>query len=491
MHRTTAGGGEAQDDSVTVPVDEDTVDANHNGIMDMMEEAIKYHVFPYLPTSYLYLNFIARMPYRDSYDSDVGKLGQYWIDVSNSTYFNVEKQAGITFYHSGGWYDLFTRDTVMGFNNLGGKLLLGPNGHFGGGSGGLNTSTEYLRWYDYWLKGIDNNIMSEPPVYYFTVNAPAGTEWRFAPQFPLGEQQDVKYYLAAGPSGSNPVSVLDGGLSTVAPTSKNGQDSYKQNYDPVCTAMMGNCSYDQWSLTYTTDVLPQDLQVTGSPVVHLWAASTATDQDFFADLEDIDEKGAVAKVVATQGRLRASHRALANPPFNFMGLPWHRSYQEDIVPLTPNTPTELVFDILPTSHIFKAGHRVRLVVMVASKQALNYLRPDSTVTIYRNNVYESYVSLPIISKLNIFQGTAKIRTKNIRYEGPADLYASPTAIYINYEDNWLRWDTERSWEAGRTEHYRGNGDLGHLSVHIIDNAQISFDALAIGNGVYFKGEVKY
>jgi hypothetical protein len=93
--------------------------------------------------------------------------------------------------------------------------------------------------------------------------------------------------------------------------------------------------------------------------------------------------------------------------------------------------------------------------------------------------------------LNIFQGTAKIRTKNIRYEGPADLYASPTAIYINYEDNWLRWDTERSWEAGRTEHYRGNGDLGNLSVHIIDNAQISFDALAIGNGVYFKGEVKY
>jgi len=491
MHRTTAGGGESQDDSVTVPVDEDTVDANNNGIMDMLEEAIKYHYPPYLPDAYLYLNFIARMPYRDSDDNDVGKEGQYWIDNSNYPYFDAEREAGISFYHSGGWYDLFTRDTVLGFNNLGGKLLLGPNGHFGGGSGGLNTATEYLRWYDYWLKGIENHIMSEPPVYYYTVNAPAGTEWRFAPQFPLGEQQDVKYYLAAGPSGSNPVSVLDGGLSTVAPTSQNGQDSYKQNYDPVCSHMMGYCSYDKWSLTYTTDVLSQDLQVTGSPVVHLWAASTATDQDFFADLEDIDENGAVAKVVAAQGRLRASHRVLADPPFNFMGLPWHRSYQEDMAPLTPNTPAELVFDILPTSHIFKAGHRVRVVIMTASKHALNYLRPDSTVTIYRNNVYASYVSLPIISKLNIFQGTAKIRTKNIRYEGPAELYASPTAIYINYEGNWLKWDTKRSWEAGRTEHYSGNGDLGNLSVHIIDNAQISFDALAIGNGIYFKGEVKY
>jgi len=117
------------------------------------------------------------------------------------------------------------------------------------------------------------------------------------------EQQYVKYYLAAGPSGSAPVSVLDGGLSTVAPTSKNAKDSFKQDYvKPVseCKNLMGYCSYDQWSLTYTSNVLSKDLQVTGSPVVHLWAASTATDQDFFADLEDVDENGVVVKVVATQ-----------------------------------------------------------------------------------------------------------------------------------------------------------------------------------------------
>ncbi len=491
MHRTTGGGGETQDDSVTVPVDEDTVDANNNGIMDMLEEAIKYHVAPYLPNSYLYLNFIARMPYRDSYDNDVGKEGFYWIDNSNYPYFDAEKRAGISFYHTGGWYDLFTRDTVLGFNNLGGKLLLGPNGHFAGGSGGLNTSIEYLRWYDYWLKGIENKVTNEPPVYYYTVNAPAGTEWRFAPQFPLGEQQDVKYYLAAGPSGSNPVSVKDGGLSTAAPTSTNGgQDSYKQDYvQPVsqCSNLMGYCSYDKWSLTYTTDVLSKDLQVTGSPVVHLWAASSATDQDFFVDLEDIDENGAVAKVAAVQGRLRASHRALATPPFNNMGLPWHRSHEEDMIPLIPNRPTELVFDILPTSHIFKAGHRIRLVVMAASKQALNFLTPDSTVTIYRDKHHASYVTLPTITYLNIYTGTVKLKD----YAGPADLYASPTAIYIGYDGKWLKWDTEQSWKAGVTQHFKGRSAQGPINVVVNSNSMAAFVAQANGTGVHFEGVAKY
>lgn len=489
MHRTTAGGGEGQDDSVTLPVDEDRTDANSNGIMDMLEEAIKYHKAPYLPDEYLYLNFIARMPYRDSFD-EFGKEGFYWIDNSNATYFDEQKKAGITFYHTGGWYDLFTRDTVMGFNNLGGKLLLGPNGHFGSTPSGLSTTIEYLRWYDYWLKGIHNNVTNEPPVYYYTVNAPVGTEWRFAPQFPLAEQQNVKYYLAAGSSGSNPTSLLDGRLSTVAPTAKNAQDSFKQDYiQPVsgCSNMMGYCSYDKWSLTYTTDALSKDLQVTGSPIVHLWAASSATDQDYFADLEDIDQDGKVVKVVAAQGRLRASHRKLATPPFKFMDLPWHRSYQEDMIPLIPNTPTELVFDILPTSHVFKEGHRIRLVVMAASKHALNFLTPDSTVTVYREKGHASYVTLPTITRLNIYAGTVQLPY----YSGPADLYASPTAIYIGYDGKWLKWDTERNWKAGVTEHFKGRSAQGPINVVVTSNGKAAFVAQANGKGVHFSGLPKY
>jgi hypothetical protein len=70
-------------------------------------------------------------------------------------------------------------------------------------------------------------------------------------------------------------------------------------------------------------------------------------------------------------------------------------------------------------------------------------------------------------------------------------YASPTAIYINYDGTWLKWNIERSWDSGRTEHYMGRGDIGRISALITSNNRAPFDALATGNGIHFKGKAKY
>ena len=40
------------------------------------------------------------------------------------------------------------------------KITIGP--WFHQQTTGLNNVAEHLRWYDYWLKGIDNGIMREP-----------------------------------------------------------------------------------------------------------------------------------------------------------------------------------------------------------------------------------------------------------------------------------------------------------------------------------------
>ena len=49
-----------------------------------------------------------------------------------------------------------------------------------------------------------------------------------------------------------------------------------------------------------------------------------------------------------------------------MGLPWHRSYKEDIEVLTVK-PEKLVFDMQPTSNIFDKGHRMRVTITCADK----------------------------------------------------------------------------------------------------------------------------
>ena len=154
---------------------------------------------------------------------------------------------------------------------------------------------------------------------------------------------------------------------------------------------------DEKGLTYTTDVLDADMEVTGHPVVNLWVASTSDDADFFVYLEEIDTTGHSRYI--TEGILKASHRKTVEPPFDNMGLPWHRSYKEDIEVLT-DKPEKLVFDMQPTSNIFDKGHRMRVTITCADKD--NFLTspvsPGPVVSIYRSEKYPSCIVLPVIPR---------------------------------------------------------------------------------------------
>ena len=79
----------------------------------------------------------------------------------------------------------------------------------------FNFNMEHLRYFDYWLKGVNNGIMDEPPVFYNVLSAPTGNDWRFAWRWPLPNQKNVSFYLAqpqSSPDSSHP-GVNNGTLS--------------------------------------------------------------------------------------------------------------------------------------------------------------------------------------------------------------------------------------------------------------------------------------
>jgi putative CocE/NonD family hydrolase len=335
-----------------------------------------------------------------------------------------EKGSTIGIYLVAGWFDMWPRDMFVWFNNLPNpkKIIIPPWSHSHDFAAGwkdtvpplagfvpkFDYDAELIRWYDYWLKGIDNGIMTEPPIRYFTMGATEKEAWRDTRQWPLPEERPSLYYLQAGPSGSIR-SVNDGGLAEKAPGGDTGQDDYLADYTTSTgpatrwhNGRGGNFNYpdmaanDAKGLTYTTPPLKAAIEVTGHPVVHLWVSSTADDGDFFAYLEEVDETG-VSRYL-TEGVLRASHRKLAPPPFSYMNLPYHRSYAEDVAPLPAGQPVELVFDLHPTSNIFDAGHRIRLTITCADQTSFEtpVLSPAPRVTVHRNSRFASYVQLPVI-----------------------------------------------------------------------------------------------
>ena len=362
--------------------------------------------------------------FRDALDAQTQT--RPYLDQSLHSYLKGIRESGskIGVYLVAGWFDMWPRDMFAWFNNLPNpkKIVILPWSHSHDYAAGwkdtvsplagfvpkFDYAAEQVRWYDYWLKGIDNGIMAEPPIHYFTIGAAEGDAWNDARQWPLPEEKPTLYYLQAGPSGSIR-SANDGLLDRNVPKGDSGQDDYTVDYatssGPATrwhNGRGGNFAYpdmaanDAKGLTYTTAPLKKAVEITGHPVAHLWVTSTGDDGDFFAYLEEVDETG--YSHYLTEGVLRASHRKIDQPPFSYMNLPYHRSYAEDVAPLPSGQPVELVFDLHPTSNIFDAGHRIRLTIACADQTSFDtpVLSPAPKVSICRNGKFASYVQLPVI-----------------------------------------------------------------------------------------------
>jgi putative CocE/NonD family hydrolase len=328
-------------------------------------------------------------------------------------------ESQIPMYLWAGWYDAFTRDDLLMYMNfeVPRKLVVGVWSHSPKDPDIQKeeirlAAFEELRWFDHWLKGIDNGVMDEPPIRYSVMRSPKSWEWRTAPAWPLPETRATDFYFEAGPSGSVR-SANDGSLaaSTPQPAGRDGRDPYTPDYTATTgtttrwdNAVGGGFGYpdmtknDAKGLTYTTAPLDRDVEVTGHPVVHLWVSSTAADGDFFAYLEEVDPEGFSQYI--TEGAIKASLRALGRAPYDVMGLPYHRCFAEDARPLAPGEPVELVFDMQPTSNIFDAGHRIRLTITCADSDnaETEAVSPAPTVKVYREAGRASRLVLPVVGE---------------------------------------------------------------------------------------------
>ncbi len=348
----------------------------------------------------------AGVPYRNSVDPGTGKM--IHLERGPATYLDRINASKIPVYGLVGWYDAFPRDALLWFANLTvpQRLVIGP--WFHGQTDGFELGVERLRWFDHWLKGIDNGIMREPPIRYLVIDAPADRQWRTARRWPLPEAAPTAFYLRGGSSGSVE-SRNDGRLLRAAERVRLAADS--QVIDTTATLGPGNrwantyggavgypdlAGNDAKGFRYTTAPLDRPVEVIGHPVVHLWVTSSARDVDAMVYLEEVEPSG--RSVYVTEGILRASHRKLGTPPFKNFGLPWPRSHEEDVAPL-PAEPTELIFDLHPTAKRFRGGHRIRVTVQGADRDSHRrvYPNPPPMVAIYRDAARPSRIVLPLVA----------------------------------------------------------------------------------------------
>jgi hypothetical protein len=366
-------------------------------------------------------------------DSTINTIdGPLYLYEASPGYFIPElAKSGIAVYNIGGWMDGFTKGATKLYGTLKltnpAKLGIAPRFHLPMGvtkayadyldySEDLTeqSSLEALRFFDRYLKGIDNGIDREPAVQVYVMHK----GWLSAEDWPLPNQVMIPLYLENGAN-----------LSFNKPESA-GTDLYRvdfshqSNYGSEQTNrwlmlkqtddVMWRTEHDKKCLTYQTEPLSDDLEVVGHPVVELWISSNRSDGDVFVYLTDVDEKG--RSVYVSEGQLRGGWHRLQNDDNQVVNvvdvkpdLPWHgyNSDQYDEGVFDENRIVKLTFDLLPMAWNFRKGHSVRIAVAGADKvnfQLHPVLCPDSDsqkcvdtqMTIHRTSAMLSRIELPVI-----------------------------------------------------------------------------------------------
>ncbi|MBN1351602.1 CocE/NonD family hydrolase [candidate division KSB1 bacterium] len=351
------------------------------------------------PRQHIYFQ-ATREHHEKNYDYTEWTRALYFYDGKSPLGFTVSElgptahihgiiDSKIPVYHIGAWFDGFTRGSFELFatmqNSNPSKLIVGPGYHdvaagpfwqlFGYSRSQAKKifEIEHLRFFDLYLKGIDNGIDREPPILIYVMN---GKGWRFEKEWPPKRHTIQKLFL--------------GKQATLNAKSKDaGHDRYRADY--THRSMYGSNGGNRWlgiagnepdslpsrnqadarALCYQTQPLERDMEVTGHPVVTLWLTSTADYGDIFVYLSDVDPAG--KSVLVTEGQLRAGFAGLydndqmieTHAGIDVLpDLPWHgfkKQQYTDKIFANGNLVT-LTIDFHPTSWVFKKGHQLRLSI---------------------------------------------------------------------------------------------------------------------------------
>jgi putative CocE/NonD family hydrolase len=212
-----------------------------------------------------------------------------------------------------------------------------------------------LRWYDHWLKGVNNHADTDPPIKIYVMG---DNHWRYEQEWPLARTVYTNYYFQSG-GRANSLNG-DGTLTTTPPKDDQAsKDTFV--YDPSSpTPTLGgnNCCwtdivpmgpFDQRAaerrddvLVYTSSEMTDPVEVTGPLVVKLFASSSAPDTDFTAKLVDVHPNGLAQNI--QDGIVRARYRSSNTSPSL----------------IEPGRTYEYSIDLWSTSNTFLPGHRIRV-----------------------------------------------------------------------------------------------------------------------------------
>jgi putative CocE/NonD family hydrolase len=245
---------------------------------------------------------------------------------------------------------------------------------------------EMVRWWDYWLKGIDTGIMDEPlltiwvqesrPPEPYPQAVPG--RWRFESEWPVARTDLQTWYLGQG------------GVFAAEPPAQAAPDRWEGPLTVGMTAPFWCTGYrpsglprdqrrdDACSVAFTGLPLKEPLEILGFAKVRLYVAASEPLALLSAKLCDVAPDG--ASLLVSREVLNLTHRESHEHP----------------AALIPGQIYPIDLELSSISHVFAAGHRVRLS-LAGADWPLAWPPPRrSALILYHDAARPSQLTLPVI-----------------------------------------------------------------------------------------------
>jgi putative CocE/NonD family hydrolase len=290
-------------------------------------------------------------------------------------------------------------------NTSGAALLVGPWTHgvdstertrFGERDFGAAAAIDYdqtvLAWMDRHVRGNATDTTAAP-VRYFVMSE---NRWRESSTWPP-PGVTTTYYFSASTGGGR------GGLSTTPPAQPEAATKFLSDpADPVVNPYDSAGAHDYQALarrpdvlTFDSEPLRQDVEVTGSIRARVFIACDCRDTDLWVRLLDVAPDGSAYNLMSPgMDAVRASYRDLAKG----------RQLLE------PDRVYELTIDRLVTSNLFRRGHRVRAQVSTSffpnfsrnlhtgELETVSARMKRATISVHHDREHPSQIALHVVER---------------------------------------------------------------------------------------------
>lgn len=403
---------------------------------------------------------------RDLYEH--GDAGEFWQQSGLNFAAHYDRTADVPTMYAGSWYDSYTRATVENYQALSARLaeqslLMGAWTHGDATmdtcvagdvdlgpelpvAGNLAADHKHLvkRWFDRHLRGRTDGAEADPPVRLFVMGGGSGGRsaqgrlqhggrWRAERAWPLARAVATPFFLAAdgrlaaGPPSvpaarsarfdpADPLPTIAANISSLneilpaperfAPDAPNaltrlmvvpgGADQRTRPDLHGCAPPYAPLESRPDVLLFATEPLAEPLEVTGPIAATLYLSSDAPDTDLFVMLQDYYPPSAAwpdgYRLNVADGIMRVRYRDGMDRPQS----------------MEPGRVYRVVVPLYPTSNLFAAGHRLRLLVSFSSFPRFD-VNPNTgqpigrhtrtqvaTNTIHLSPEHPSAVELPVV-----------------------------------------------------------------------------------------------